>query len=193
MAVTVTTPPADYPISLDEIKSHVRVSGSFDDTELTIYRNAAVELVQQQQKRQLITATLALTLDRWPNGDILLPRPPLISITSVKYIDVDGTTQTWAASEYEVDTASLIGRIHRLPSYEYPQIQDDRVNAVTIVYQAGYGTASTDVPDSTRHAIALIAAEGYEFHEPIVAGVTVTKVPDTLQSLINANALKEVI
>ncbi len=79
------------------------------------------------------------------DGVIWLPKAPLVSVTSVSYVDPAGATQTWSSALYTVDAPSgpkaRVGCI--VPNYgEIFPATRDVVNAVTIRFVAGYGAAS---------------------------------------------------
>jgi hypothetical protein len=98
----------------------------------------------------------------------VLPRPPLVSITSVSYVDTTAHTQTWAA------TSGLSAREAAGPKAQYAWIVPAyaivlypitryQPEAVTIEYVCGYGAASA-VPDSIKHRDA--AADRALVREP---------------------------
>lgn len=190
MGLTPTVEPAIEPVTLAELKNYLRVDDGSQNTVLTNLIKAARINVEHEQKRQLITATWEHELDEFPAGDIVIPHPPLISVTSISYEDVAGDTQTWAASNYQVDTAALRGTVSVEPSQSYPTTEADRKNAVTITYKAGYGISTTDVPETTRFAIMMLAAHWHENREPVVIGMTTSEIPMHVKSLINAHGLK---
>lgn len=181
----VTSAPASEPVTTAELKSHCRVEVSDDDTLIASYGAAAREWVERTGIwRSLVTQTITLKLDEFPCSDdpILLPQPPLISVTSITYVDTNGTTQTWSSSEYRVDTYAEPGRVTPAYGYSYPSTRDV-TGAVTVVYSAGYGTAS-DVPNSIKTAIKFLAANWYENREPVVLGTIAPQVPWTILALL---------
>ena len=89
------TPPAIEPVTLEELKDHLRVDSVDEDALLTGLLAAAREWCEGFQNRAYITQTLQLWLDEWPAGNaIVLPRPPLQSVASVKYYGTDDTEYT---------------------------------------------------------------------------------------------------
>lgn len=151
---------------------------------------AARQNVEHKQKRQLITATYEETLDWFPAGPIVLPWPPLLTITSIAYIDLAGDSQTWASSNYQIDITGERGSVRPVPTATYPTTEAGRVNAVTVEFTAGYGTTAASVPKQTRLAILMLAAHWYENREPVVVGTIVATLPFHVESLVDANALK---
>jgi uncharacterized phiE125 gp8 family phage protein len=185
--VVITSPPATEPVSTAEAKEHLRVMHSHEDGYIRSLIPVARRRVETFTRRQLITAGITLTLDRFPLADwepIQVPRPPLISITSINYLAEDGTLTLWPASSYQVDALGEPGRILPEPNEVYPITEDDRLNAVTILYQAGFGTNRSDVPNLINQAILLTLSELFERREEAIAGTIIGKVPLDAQNLL---------
>lgn len=161
MALVAITPPRAEPVSLVEAKAHLNVDISADDTLITGLIAAARAAAENIAGRAMVLQTWDLVLDGFPSGatcPIEIPLPPLRSVTSISYIDVDGVTQTWAAADYTVDTSGFKGRI--LPAYSevWPTTRDV-INSVTVRFVAGYATpftanAGTDVITGIDHPYA---------------------------------------
>lgn len=180
-----TVAPAVEPVSLVEAKAHLRVTSTDEDTLITSLITAARIHAENETRRQLITSTFALRLDGFPESDedpILLWRPPIQSVSSVKYTDEDGVLQTWAAASYQVDIYEEPGRI--LPAYEesYPSTQDI-LNAVVVTYLNGYGLAVA-VPQDIKQAMFLLLGELFERREDAIAGAPITRVPLGVERLL---------
>jgi uncharacterized phiE125 gp8 family phage protein len=159
-AIRQTTPPTVEPLSLQEAKDHLRLDGDMEDTHISALIAAARGWVEGFWGRQLAAATFKLTLDAFPtdNGAITLPSPPLIAVTSIAYVDTNGTTQTLSTSDYTVDSESEPARI--VPAYgeDWPDTRE-QVNAVAVTYRAGYAApftavAATDVCTITGRTLA---------------------------------------
>lgn len=165
MALTRTTDAATEPVTLKEAKLHLRVDWPQEDDLINRLIGAARRRVEEWEWRSHITQTWKAEADDFDcisdgDGTIWLPRPNLISVTSVKYYDNTDTQQTLTAStDYEVDASSRPGRIALPENKSWPDV-DERVNAVEIIYTAGYGAAS-DVPEETKAAILLLVEHWY--------------------------------
>jgi len=183
-----TAAPSAEPVALSEAKDHLRVDASAEDSLIEGLIAAARQWVEEYTRRALITQTLEASLDRFPHSEaepILLPKAPLQSVGSISYLDLSGTSQTWAASNYQVDKVSEPARILPVEAEDYPSEQDDTLNTVTITFDAGYGDAGSDVPDAIRHAIKLLIGELYERREYAVPGTIITEAPFGVQALLN--------
>ena len=181
---TLLTPPTEEPVTLAEIKNHLRISGTAEDSLLTLYAQMAREAVEGETWRALMPQTWTLYLAGWPaNGVIELPRPPLVSVTEIRYTDEDGVEGTLAASNYRVDTASEPGRIVLAPDGEWPSDALDSVNAVAVEFVAGYADASA-VPTMAKAAILLQIGEIYANREAVIVGST-PQVTPAVQRVLN--------
>lgn len=160
--VRVVTAATEEPITATVAKDHLHITGTDHDTWLATHIGVAREDVERILSRSLITQTLEHYLDDWPDGEVIpLPRPPLQSVTSVIYYDVDGVAATLSTSVYQVDTYSTPGRISLKPDQDWPTDDLQAMNGVVIKYVAGYGAAAT-VPPLIRAAILHLIAWRFE-------------------------------
>lgn len=167
MAIKIITPPATEPISVEEAKLHLRVDATDEDTPIARMIVTARQEAENLTRRALITQTLELGLSHWPER-INLPRPPIASVTSIKYMDTAGTLQTLDPSDYLVDNYSEPARI--VPAYgkTWPLIRH-QPNAILVRYVAGYGSAS-DVPAAIRNWMLLKIGTMHKMRADVVAG-----------------------
>jgi len=171
LALTQTDAPAEEPVTLLETKSFMKIRDSMTEADPDISRliEAARDQYEQDTRIQLVDATYTLKLNRFPAGPgtIELPRPPLSSVTSIQYVDENGTTQTLSALLYQTDTDRWPGRV--VPDADeitWPLTKIGEINAVTITFVAGYGEAS-DVPERHKREIKMMVL--YMFDHPDAA------------------------
>ena len=168
------------PVTLDEMKDHLRITHTDDDQYINALCLAATSWAEKFQNRTYVKRPRTMVLDKFPL--IIRPKyPPLISVTSIVYVDLDGVSQTLAASQYRVDTVTEPGRITEAYETTWPDIRDV-TNAVTITYSAGYGTEAK-VPDEVKAAIKLMVGHLYE-HREAVSEIKMEKVPMSVQHLL---------
>jgi uncharacterized phiE125 gp8 family phage protein len=192
------TPPSEQPVILADLVSvHIKVDDTSEEASLiNEYIKAATELVEDLIQRQLMQATWELQMSDWLeldcDGYLRLLKAPLVSVTSVKYYDAAGTDTTLATSEYQVDTASLPGRIRFIG--EKPETFD-RPDAIRILYVAGYGAAGanaaaqrTAISDyrASRAKIGILraVADFYE-HRQDESPSTVYQLSESTKSWLN--------
>lgn len=188
-SLKVTSAPATEPVTLAQMKVQVHLDSDLtaEDDKLTTDIAEARLYAETYLKRALITQTLRYSLDSFPCGHIRLPRPPLISVTSVVYINSSGSPITLTAgTDYTVDIYSEPGLIVLPYGTSWPAARCQH-DAVVITYVAGYGAAAA-VPQNLKEAILLRAAGSYMQREGIVVGSIVSKVPDTIESSLNLSS-----
>ena len=172
-ALTQLTPPAEEPVTLAEFKSHQRLDYDEENNLATAKLLAARVECEAILKRQFVSATYRLQHDSFP-ATIYLPLPPATSVESVKYIDHNGTFQTLASSEYEVDVDSEPGRIEPAYGTTWPSHRSV-MNAIRVEYTAGYGAASA-VPQVIKDGILMLAGYWFENRDTDVVPLAVRSI-----------------
>lgn len=133
-----------------------------DDLTITRYIKTARRWVENYTGYALISQVWDLFLDRFPAGRIInVPRPPLVSVTSLQYKNSSNVLTTLGTSYYVVDTQAAPGRIQLTSGQCWPNIYPD-INAVQIRYTAGYGAAASAVPPEYIDAILRKITDLYE-------------------------------
>jgi uncharacterized phiE125 gp8 family phage protein len=171
----VVTAPADTPVSLAEVKAHLRVDDDTEDALVTAMIAGAVGTAEFYLGRSLITQTLRLAFDRWPEEAagpwssgpriIELARPPVQSIAAVTVYDEDDQATVVDTDVYRLangsnDRARLVLR----QGQSWPT-GVRATDAVEIDYLAGYGDAGTDVPEPIRQGLLALIAFWFEHRE----------------------------
>ena len=131
MALTRITAPSVTPLTLAEVKKHLRVVDDDEDEVIQIYLRAATDYIDGEWGflgRAIVTQTWMLTIDEFPTAEIKIPLPPLQSVTSVEYDDTAGLIQVVPSTDYYVDTASEQGWIVPVANVPWPTTLD-AVNA----------------------------------------------------------------
>jgi uncharacterized phiE125 gp8 family phage protein len=159
--LTVITEPTDYPVTVDEIKNFARIDGNDEDSILENFLAGVVENVEAYLGRALITRTYKLFLDEWNSKEIELPRPPLISVSSIVTIDEDDKETEYDSSKYYAVTSSIPGRVLIKQGYATPLNTERKASGYAITYNAGYGEAS-DIPYEIKVGIMQWVTMIYE-------------------------------
>lgn len=176
--LSVVTPPDVEPVTLAQAKAQVRVELTFtaDDAYLGTLITAARMRVEADTGRAMINTAYRLTLPGFPDGDIQLPRGPLVALdeddaplTTLAYTDSDGDTQ---ALTLDTDFAVAEGRLPaRVASLDvWPTTTAAGPNVVRVEWTAGHGTTSADVPAPLRQAVLMMVGHWYERRELVVMG-----------------------
>lgn len=159
MKAKVITPPAELPVTLAAALSAARADGAGLDGEVEQAVRTYAEEAEFETQRAIISQELQVTMHSFPPV-IELPRPRLLSVAHVKFIDPAGQQQMLDPQDYTVDTESEPGRLLPAPGKAWPATAA-RINAVEVRYIAGYGATPADVPDSIKGFILRRIAEQY--------------------------------
>ena len=161
-AITVLAipPESGLPVSLETVKTYLRVDGTADDVLITSLIISAAEKGEEISRRAFLTQTRTQVFDEWPRNLVLkLWGPPLRSVTSVEYLDSDNVAHLW--TDYVVDNRSAQGRIlfNSLPGAAL-QVS----GAITVTYVCGFGQEA-DLPARIKTTILQLVAYWYQTRE----------------------------
>jgi uncharacterized phiE125 gp8 family phage protein len=203
MGLTLVTGPALEPVSLIEAKQHCRIDSTDDDGLLAGYILAARSYAEDYTRRAFITQTWDYRISNayadnpcvmgWPavkQGDtyyprIELPKPPLISVTSITYVDTAGVSQTLAADQYQVNPYSYTGLIDPAYGVTWPQVRT-QMNAITVRFVCGHGSnpGNGQELERVRQAMLLMIGHWYENREAVNVGNIVNELPFGVNALL---------
>lgn len=176
MLLTQITAPTVEPVDAADVRAHTKIDQGAEDPLLEVLIASARALAEAETGRQFVTATWEAIYDGFPcASEIVLPRPPLVSVSSVKYLDTSGTEQTWSTSNYVVEAPSgetaAPGRLRLAYGVSWPTTQCV-ARSVRVRYICGYGSASSPaaVPAGIRHAIMVGVSEAYKNREESIQG-----------------------
>jgi uncharacterized phiE125 gp8 family phage protein len=170
----------EEPVDIETAKNHLRVDIDDDNALIQSLITAAREYCESFTLRAITTQTLEYMLDTFPDGPILLPRPPLINVDSIMYKDVNGAEIILDPSSYIVDADSEPAKIYPTNG-EWPSFEPYPVNAVHVRYLAGY---EENLPKSIRQAMLLLIGHWYENREATVIGNVANNMPFAVESLL---------
>lgn len=195
MALSQVSASGTWPIVwTGQVQKQIRQEGLDDDQAFVeaVIIPAVVDRGEIATRRTLVDSVWDLRLDGWPcEGFIDVPRPPLVSITSITYVDTNGEEQTWATDQYDVDIPvgprCRRGRIEPAYGVSWPTIRR-QMNAVTVRFRAGYVDQSGDnpagpvreTPPLVVAALLMDAGTLYEHRESLLvdrSGLTALQLP----------------
>ena len=165
MNLNISSPSTVLPLSLEEVKDHLRVDCDDEDALLSGYIRAETDNVELTLNRALVTQTVDLYLDAFPTDGIVdLPRSPVQSVTGVNYTTQGSTGvygSTVGAAQYTADIFSTPARVVLKSTGVWPTAELEADNPIRVRYTAGYGDMGSDAPEPIRTAILLRVGDRY--------------------------------
>lgn len=197
MGLNLVTPPASDPISLAEAKSHCRITGTEEDGVLAGYILAARMHAETYLRRCFVNQTWDFAIDSdWPQDmsrdcgyvrdRIVLPKPPVQSVTSIQYVDVNGITQTLDTDQYRtMNLNQERAEAFIDPAYGaiWPAVRR-QAQAITVRFVCGYHPTMNSFPEPIRQAMLLLIGGWYEHREHIVVGQAPSELPMGVEALL---------
>lgn len=203
-------------MTLADAKLHLRIDDTSQDAFVQTLIDAATNAIEGYTHRSLITQTWRFSLDRFPypypgNGSwsvdplfvqqpsvggwlaepIRLPRPNLLTVVSVTYLDQTGQRVTLDPSVYTVSTDELPGTVSLTYGQSWPNALYLR-NSIQITYTAGYGPSATDVPPALIHAAKLVIGDLYVNREAALIGTRAATVQNlAVDALLSDYVVRE--
>ena len=187
---TSVTPAVEYPVSLADVKAHLRVTFSADDDVITRMIGEATEYVEREQSIALCSQTWKQSLrpeEMRDGGVIPIDLRPLQSIASLKYYDTDDVLTTVLASDY-------YGIAGTNPPAIYPKsngwtwaLSPYHPAPIEVTFVAGFGDAA-DVPLMLRRGIYLLVGLAYELRSVTEPGQYFREIPYGLRSVLDLYA-----
>lgn len=161
--LTRTVDPTAEPVTIDELRQHIRAVDVRDDLYLVNLAKSAREFLERRYRLSFITSTWTWKLDSFCEDILLPPLVPITAVTSITYVDTAGSTQTWSSSLYVVDASgSSYQRSRIYPAYNetWPTVRGF-YNDVILTLTAGW-TSGNSIPLSLKRALLVQTASMYE-------------------------------
>jgi len=172
MEAVLYSAPSVYPVSVADIKTHLRIDATdtTHDDYIESLMVAIVDRVESFLGRKLITQTWDLKFSSWQDlieDDNELPRVlpfgQTQSITSIVYKDEDGNNQTISTDYYTLtlagtDAARIVFNYDDdLDDFDWPDLWS--VDQITVRLVCGYGATGAAVPAPIKTAILLMVGD----------------------------------
>jgi uncharacterized phiE125 gp8 family phage protein len=163
----VVTPPADDPVTAEELWDHLSLNIALADVEDLLVRNiqTATEAFIFHSGGRVPVATV---YDQFSPGwgrqcrPLQLVQGKASTVSSVKYYDADDELQTLDADEYGTDLTGTVGLIWMKDGATWPTFSAFRPRPVVVRYTAGWASANA-VPADVKTGILLLAAHLYRY------------------------------
>ncbi|WP_085044325.1 head-tail connector protein [Ensifer aridi] len=177
MKPTLVTAPASDPVTLEDVKEHLRVFYADDDELLGAYIKAAVSHLDGYRgilNRCIVSQQWKVTRCNWCRRIETVFTDTTAAV--VKYFDASGTEQTVDPASYRV----YPDYIRFSDDFAFPALATDRDDRISITTTHGYA----EVPESLTLAIKILIAHWYRNREPVSFGGNPMKIPHSVDALL---------
>lgn len=148
MALKLIQQPQQEPLTLEQVKKHLRIDGNDLDSELLTYIQAARIYAETVTNYALATQTWDITYNEFPQMPVTFPKPPLQSVEYVKLTDKNGVNLILPESSYHFDSVSESGKLVFSDGFQWPSIELQPFNGIAIRFKCGF-----ENPESMSHNI----------------------------------------
>ncbi len=182
MPIATLIAPKAMPVTLPQIKRHLRLDHDQDDEYLVELTQAATLHVEATIGHFLINRTVRQYIDTMPaSRSIFLEAWPVKHITEARGFDVNGDINIFNTENYRLDNrmdppALIINTNISFNAFS---------NGIEIDMVVGYGDTGFDVPSNITRAILVLIAHWYEFRGAFIKGNETSHIPEQLNSLLN--------
>ena len=158
---TLSTPPAENPVTLDEVKAHCVVDYDDDNDLIDSLTGAAIAHLDGFRGilgRAMVSQTWDMSLGAWSRS-ICLPVPDVSAVT-ITYSDVDGVSQTVAGANVGIHAITSGTLVYLSDDFDLPALESGNIAPVTVSFTCGFGAAA-DVPEALKTAIKALVHTWY--------------------------------
>lgn len=183
MALVLTSGPAQEPLTLADVKAHLRIDATNEDVLLASLMLTSRLHIEAVLDLALVTQSWMMVIDKWPPGDWLeIPMSPLQSITAVRVKTSASTTVVVPPAHYSVEISSKPPRlVWTNAARTGPGVA---AGGIEIDFTAGFGATAASVPAPLKHALLLLTAHWYEHRDPSEIGSPSARIPEAVSDLI---------
>jgi uncharacterized phiE125 gp8 family phage protein len=142
---------AQAAVSMDAARRAARADGDELDDEILTAAEGYTEAAEHATGRAFVQQS-------WRAGfrafapEMILPKPPLLSVARVTFYDDSGVQRTLDPQDYFVDVDAEPAVLSPAPGRAWPTALD-RANAVEVQYVCGYGPSEASVPKPVKQYV----------------------------------------
>lgn len=164
-------------ISTSDLKDHLRVTSSDEDTLVNSYRTAACQFVENYCNTRLTSQSVYFYAQAFGAiGEFQIG--PVISVSAVEYkTSKTGSYITLDSANYYVEKARVPALIKFMTA---PSTDGDALAPIRVTATCGYATT----PEPLVHAVRLLVAHYFENRQAAEVG-NIKEIPLGIKSLLN--------
>lgn len=147
MSKICTIPPTKLPVPIEQARANMRIDGDYMDPFLELWLKGIAAATEHEIGQCLMRQTWQVRLDAFPDA-IDLPHP-VLSVTSVAYLDLDGVEQVLAPATYKLTPARYQTSLAPVRGATWPATSPES-HAVVVTVECGYGDTPDKVPANVQ-------------------------------------------
>lgn len=181
--LTVLSPPAEAPLTLDAVKAFLRIGDASEDALIFELLDAARSRLERVAGLALVDQVIGFVWREWPEGlnalGARLPVSPVRQIETVSVVDPDNS-----ATDISEQFQLICNRLELRPWNTLPAIPPG--GRVEIELRVGFGAAS-DVPDDLCEALLRLIGAMYATRSPGAFASSIDQgLPQNVQAILDA-------
>lgn len=194
MSVIIETQPLAEPVSVAEVQAELRLTTDTDSEMIMTHIAAARQIGERITRQSLCYKGYVQYFDGFPSpaNPMRLAVPPVIAVSSIKYLDMDLVQQTWDPSEYFLANKQSPALIVAKPSNVYPAAASVpgsvEVHMTCGFSTDGYGDITRTLEPELKLAIIKLAAHFYD-HPEATSQDLQNVVPENYLSVFRSNRI----
>lgn len=169
-------------VSTADLKTHLRITFTDDDSYIDALEKAAVHRIEEYTNRLLLDSVCIQYGNTFADLNIIYKSPMTVDVPVVEYLS-SGSWTTLATGDREIVDKIEPPRCYLMPDATLPDA-DDVFQAWRIQYTVGYGSSASDVPEPLVQAIKIMVADMYENRQSVIVGKIVSEIPKTAEYLM---------
>lgn len=148
---------SEEPITLAEASQHAYAEEDDFVATVTMLIASARAHAERYCNRQFASHAMIWACDSFDDLE-RLPAAPLVSVTSIAYVDEDGADQTLSGSIYDVRADGLDPNVVLVDGEAWPEIKSG--SRITLT-----GVFGDDLPPDVKHGMLVLIASGFSVRE----------------------------
>ena len=141
------------PITTAEVKAWGKIDTDAEDTVIESLIIAVRQAAEAWLGRTLIEQTIISHIDYWPSEPLKLPRPPLISVTSISLLTEEGVSSVYSSNNYYVRTDIEPGEVV-IKNGCVPPVNTDRYHGgIKILHVNGYSDDASELDQLLKQGL----------------------------------------
>lgn len=179
MTIKLIAAPATEPVSRADAKLWCRIDAADTTEDALIDMLIASARIRAEHitGRSFLSQTWERVIDAFPEVELELGVPPVMSISQITYVDAAGAVQTLAPTAYVLDADQEPGWALPAQGNEWPVTLLDTANAVRVRFISGYADSSNKICAPLWQWMHMQIATAWQFRSQIVAGMTIAELP----------------